>query len=484
MEKFKEIKLFFQAHIPFYQKKKRTKIFVVDVPRRPDGKSWINDETEDLNERKAHGEELLQPVSMDLKAIWGWNLFYLSIIVGLSVTLSVMVTIIPMHNHIEFPNYWWETLFPSGFANGIFLTVNGLLECYMVFNLPFLKTTKTFIRLFIMTFLGSVIPFLVCRLIWTDVLSNNYPMPFLGLFLFVFFNSWHFLALWFEFPGKLRSNKIMRKRIWAYMLYRLWFVFHGIQLLGLNILMGKLSKYWQWIMSVIFPLHREINSLVLTNLLKRTANDKRVHPFIPKIIVTISLNIVHAFFVAVVISTLATKLTAFCILGVDVLINFHDTYKVVKIKTTVSSENSHEIQEMKIKRAEKSIELIGIEIIEMLVPLTYIITFLMAYYGPNAEIIGNVGNSDFHYKEVSDLLGFMGDLTGMFVIDLIGCFVTGLVLWKYASVDLMSEAQKILKLFWALISIKIGGRLFQVLLLKSGEHKKNHFLNQKQYNMR
>ena len=90
----------------------------------------------------------------------------------------------------------------------------------------------------------------------------------------------------------------------------------------------------------------------------------------------------------------------------------------------------------------------------------------MAYYGPNAEIIGNIRNSDFHYKEVSDIMSFMGDLTGMFMIDLIGCFVTGLVLWKYASVNLMSEAQKILKLFWALISIKIGGRLLQVLLLK------------------
>ena len=484
MGKFKKIELFFQKYIPICQKKKETKVFVVGDLRCPNGKSWIDNETEDSNEWEAHGEELLQPVSMNSRTILGTNLFHLSIIVGLSVTLSVMVTIIPMHNHIHFPNYWWEPLFPFSFANGIFLTVNGLLECYMVFNLPFLKTTKTFIRLFIMTVLGSVIPFLVGRLIWTDVLSNNYPMPFLGLFVFVFFNSWHFLALWFEFPGKLRSNKIMRKRIWAYMLYRLWFVFHGIQLLGLNMLMGKLSKYWQWIMSVIFPIHREINSLVLTNLLKRTANDMRVHPFIPKIIVTISLNIVHAFFVAVVISTLATKLTAFCILGVDVLINFHDTYKVVKIKTTVSSENSHETQEMKIKRAEKSIELIGIEIIEMLVPLTYIITFLMDYYGPNAEIIGNIGNSDFHYKEVSDLLGFMGDLTGMFVIDLIGCVVSGLILWKYASVDLMSEAQKILKLFWALISIKIGGRLFQVLLLKSKEHKKNHFLNQNQYNMR
>ena len=65
MGKFKEIELFFQKYIPICQKKKETKVFVVGDLRCPNGKSWIDNETEDSNEWEAHGEELLQPVSMN-----------------------------------------------------------------------------------------------------------------------------------------------------------------------------------------------------------------------------------------------------------------------------------------------------------------------------------------------------------------------------------------------------------------------------------
>ena len=205
--------------------------------------------------------------------------------------------------------------------------------------------------------------------------------------------------------------------------------------------------------------------MVLMKLLKITTDNEKTLPMIPKITVAISVNIVHAFFVAVVISTLATRFTAFCILGVDVVINLYETYKNVKSMRNVSPENNHENEKRRIERTEESLNLIVIEIIEILVPFTYVITFLMAFYGPNGGIIGNIRNSDFHYKEVSDVSSFMEDLIGMFFIDLVGCLVTGVIMWKYASVEMLSEGYKVLKFFWPMISIKIGGRLFQVLPL-------------------
>ena len=437
------------------------KIFVVENVHTTD-RPPIEEEGEE-NECKKLGDELLKPIATNLNSVYFWSVFYLLIVIGLSAILSVIVTIIPMHNHINSPDYWWEALVPSGVGNGIFLTVNGLLECHMIFNKPFLKSTKTFVSLLSMTVLGSVVPLIICRLTWTEFLGYNHPIPFLGLLGFVFMNAWHFMALWFEFPFEMRTDKDMRKKIIAYMLYRLWFIFHGIQLLGLNMGMGKLSLNWQWIMAVIFPLHREMNSLVLTKLLKITIDYEKTLPFIPEIIVSISINIVHAFFAAVVISTLATRFTAYCILGVEVVLNFYETYKIVKSMRNISPENHCENERRRNERTVESLTLIVIELIEILVPFTYLITFLMAYYGPNAGIIGNIRNSDFHYKEVDDISSLMQDLIGMFVIDLVGFLVTGMIIWKYTSVGMILEGYKILKFFWAIISIKIGGRLFQVL---------------------
>ena len=42
--------------------------------------------------------------------------------------------------------------------------------------------------------------------------------------------------------------------------------------------------------------------------------------------------------------------------------------------------------------------LISTERVEFIVPLTYMIMLLMAYYGPNADIIGNVKLQMWHFQ--------------------------------------------------------------------------------------
>ena len=108
------------------------KIFVVENVHTTD-RPPIEEEGEE-NECKKLGDELLKPIATNLNCVYFWSVFYLLIVIGLSAILSVIVTIIPMHNHINSPDYWWEALVPSGVGNGIFLTVYGLLECHMIFN--------------------------------------------------------------------------------------------------------------------------------------------------------------------------------------------------------------------------------------------------------------------------------------------------------------------------------------------------------------
>ena len=44
------------------------------------------------------------------------------------------------------------------------------------------------------------------------------------------------------------------------------------------------------------------------------------------------------------------------------------------------------------------------ELFEVLIPSVYCITFVIAFYGPNAEVIGNVKNDYWQYKRVSTLV--------------------------------------------------------------------------------
>ena len=71
-------------------------------------------------------------------------------------------------------------------------------------------------------------------------------------------------------------------------------------------------------------------------------------------------------------------------------------------------------------------KLVLTEIIEILVPLSYLITMLLAYYGPNAELLGNIQFGCWQFQQIEDIGGVVIAIMTMFLIDtssvLIGSF--------------------------------------------------------------
>ena len=43
------------------------------------------------------------------------------------------------------------------------------------------------------------------------------------------------------------------------------------------------------------------------------------------------------------------------------------------------------------------------ETVEVTIPVMYTVCFMLAYFGPNAEVLGNIKNSYFHYTAVDDV---------------------------------------------------------------------------------
>ena len=55
-------------------------------------------------------------------------------------------------------------------------------------------------------------------------------------------------------------------------------------------------------------------------------------------------------------------------------------------------------------------QLVLTERIETVIPLLFISTFLMAFYGPNAELIGNVKLTLWQYEAVTDINVFLENI--------------------------------------------------------------------------
>ena len=76
------------------------------------------------------------------------------------------------------------------------------------------------------------------------------------------------------------------------------------------------------------------------------------------------------------------------------------------------------------------------EFLEVLIPGIYFLSFMAAYYGPNAEIIGNVRNDYWAYEKVDDLGQKLNTIVIFFVIDAIRGLIFGLVLWNFSRSNL------------------------------------------------
>ena len=91
---------------------------------------------------------------------------------------------------------------------------------------------------------------------------------------------------------------------------------------------------------------------------------------------------------------------------------------------------------------------------EIVVPLLYILTFLMAYFGPNAELIGNVKLTIWQYQAVKDINNFLEKVFFLFAIDLFGAVVNGLLLWKTCKINCLKTLKNMQKEFWHIMGVQ------------------------------
>ena len=89
------------------------------------------------------------------------------------------------------------------------------------------------------------------------------------------------------------------------------------------------------------------------------------------------------------------------------------------------------------------------ERIETLVPLSYIAIMVLAYYGPNADILGSVKLAIWHHQstiqDINDFIFNVGLLVG---VDFMSFIVNGIILGMFCKVNVFKVLQKLQKQYW------------------------------------
>ena len=218
-------------------------------------------------------------------------------------------------------------------------------------------------------------------------------------------------------------------------------------------MMNMLPLEIQWIMAIILPINRELNVWVICKLLEKSTDYNTTVPLIPKLTATTLLNTGHACFLATVISSLSTDVTSYSILFVDFALNLFMLHKIIKLHRKTSPTDAREMERRMIEKTENIVQLFAIETVEFLAPIIYSVTYAIAYYGPNAEMIGTVKGTFWNFKEMDDMTSFQSNLFLMFVIEFTSAITCGLALWKFCSTNFLQEGYNMLKVFFHILSV-------------------------------
>ena len=99
-------------------------------------------------------------------------------------------------------------------------------------------------------------------------------------------------------------------------------------------------------------------------------------------------------------------------------------------------------------------QLVLTERVEAVVALLFLSTFLMAYYGPNAELIGNVKLTIWQYEAVTDMNELLKNIFLFFAIDFSSAIVNGLLLWTTCKINCLETLKKMQKEFWCILGFQ------------------------------
>ena len=99
----------------------------------------------------------------------------------------------------------------------------------------------------------------------------------------------------------------------------------------------------------------------------------------------------HMIFVSVCVGGIATDATLYT-LATDFIINNYFAVMTWRAKRNATQKS--------LQKLKTSVQILVLsECLEIVIPLAYLLCFVIAYYGPNADILGNIKNDYWQYQD-------------------------------------------------------------------------------------
>ena len=359
------------------------------------------------------------------------NSFRFVCVVFLCVLSFLSLTLVPYHNVILCPFYWYESIF--------MLVFGGIPSCFglivvqvkMIMEYQDITRPTIFFKFFLSMAVIHTLAHVLVHFVWSFGLGYYAPIPFsLGIDFYVsVLAAW--VIIWYLFPKEIRSKSRFPARFRAYVYYMLWATILPLQI---SIIFESVKEFCNlinydahWIIAfLLFLMKKKSDSIMANFLTEVTSSDKTS---LVKGLVTIENGCIFKSFTLVLIGSKTDAITGYCFLAISVLLNMKFLVDIIHVHHPNVGDANH-IETSRNKKQEVLTTLILNETLDLFTTIAYLASISIAYYGPNAGIIGNVQNSYWQYDAIDSFPDYLSGMSYSILVDIL-CGVITLIALKY-----------------------------------------------------
>ena len=149
-----------------------------------------------------------------------------------------------------------------------------------------------------------------------------------------------------------------------------------------------------------------------------------------------------------VMESITTDETAWFLMGLEFLGNLLTCLRIVWLNKQRPMNIDKQIDLLQ--------KLVVNELVEFMAPLAFLLSFVVAYYGPNSNIIGNVCANVWQYKKVEDINETMGTIFLFFFTDFSSVVVCAIILRVVCKINIFKAFIATEKEFGIVLCIILG----------------------------
>ena len=412
----------------------------------------IDDERETHIVKSKHRSEIFEAILRNTFTTCDPGKYILSGVfcILLSILSTSAYTVIPVHNVIIFPEYWYEWLLQFCFSFLFTFAGNMVFRFYFVTNIKLIKTVRMFIIIWTICLVCTLTVFAIVTAVWIFGLGYQNPVPFKGYFLYLTIAFAIPASFWYSFPKVWHQNQNFRLR---FQYYVVGYILNFLQFIGYSIvtkLLLVITEEYQWILAIFLPIVRLVN---LWTQLKLSAISSDGDFTATKIFQTQKVFLGYSLFLAYTVGSIATFATSVVIICEDFLINLLVCFKILYLQ------HKDQTPECIEKQAHLLQDLVVSEWVEVLSPLCYLVCLLIGYYGPNKNLLGDIGSSYWQYDAVQNMNHTVMYLGIFFLIDLSSLLMCAFLLRYFGEISMYKAYAVLQEEFGLVFAVSLAGSL-------------------------